>query len=156
MSIQQRLHDAWDSLRGMAAQARDEQGRFQHVESTRKTAPLPSILTPYRGINAANSLPKPTAANLRRFAETPVARRAINVVKDRIACMDWQVRVRRGFDPAAIPNVEARLQALRHALEEPNPGDSFRTLLEQVLEDVLVGGLRRGRDARDARRGQAV
>jgi hypothetical protein len=41
-------------------------------------------------------LPKPTQANLRRFAETPVVRRAINVIKDRIAAMDWQVRVRRG------------------------------------------------------------
>ena len=29
--------------------------------------------------------------NLRRFAETPVVRRAINVIKDRIAAMDWQV-----------------------------------------------------------------
>ena len=30
--------------------------------------------------------------NLRRFAETPVVRRAINVIKDRIAAMDWQVQ----------------------------------------------------------------
>jgi hypothetical protein len=37
--------------------------------------------------------------NLRRFAETPVVRRAINVIKDRIAAMDWQVRVRRGVRP---------------------------------------------------------
>ncbi len=41
-------------------------------------------------------LPKPTPMNLRRFAETPVVRRAINVIKDRIAAMDWQMRVRRG------------------------------------------------------------
>ena len=142
MGIKQRVQSAWDVLRGvdLEAQARDDQGRFMHVDSTRKTAPLPSILTPYRGINQTNTLPKPTAANLRRFAETPVARRAINVVKDRIASMDWQVRVRRGHDPAGIVNLEARLNALRHALEEPNPGDSFRTLLEQVVEDVLVGG----------------
>ncbi len=142
MGIKQRVQGAWDVLRGtdLEAQARDQQGRFLHVEGARKTAPLPSILTPYRGINAVNTLPKPTAANLRRFAETPVARRAINVVKDRIACMDWQVRVRRGYDPAAIENVEEKLRALRQGLEDPNPGDSFRTLLEQVLEDVLVGG----------------
>jgi hypothetical protein len=31
-----------------------------------------------------NLIPKPSPANLRRFAETPVARRAINVIKDRI------------------------------------------------------------------------
>ena len=130
MNFKQRLEGAWEVLRGVEAQA----------QTTRKTAPLPSILSPYRGINAVNTLPKPTAANLRRFSETPVARRAINVVKDRIACMDWQVRVRRGYDAAAIENVEAKLQSLRLSLEDPNPGDSFRTLLEQILEDVLVGG----------------
>jgi len=85
-------------------------------------------------------VPKPTAANLRRFAETPVARRAINIVKDRIASMDWQIRVRRGYEAAAIPEVQAKLNALRRALEEPNVSDSFRTLWEQVLEDTLVGG----------------
>jgi hypothetical protein len=48
-------------------------------------------------------LPKPTPMNLRRFAETPVVRRAINVIKDRIAAMDWQVRVRRGVKPGMWP-----------------------------------------------------
>ena len=65
----------------------------------RKTQPLPSILAPYQRPGQA-SLPKPTAANLRRFAEMPVARRAINIVKDQIASMDWQIRIRRGYDPA--------------------------------------------------------
>ena len=32
------------------------------------------------------------------------------------------------------------MRALRMALEEPNATDSMRTLLEQVLEDLLVGG----------------
>ncbi len=143
MGIKQRVQDAWDSLRGdvqVEAQARDDQGRFMHVDPTRKTAPLPSILTPYRGLGTSSMLPKPTAANLRRFAETPVARRAINVVKDRISSMDWQVRVRRGYNPAEIDGLEDKLNALRLSLEEPNPGDSFRTLIEQVIEDVLVGG----------------
>ena len=78
--------------------------------------------------------------NLRRFAEMPVARRAINIVKDQIASMDWQIRIRRGYDAASIPDAETRMNALRRALEEPNPSDSFRTLWEQVLEDTLVGG----------------
>jgi phage portal protein BeeE len=54
--------------------------------------------------------------------------------------MDWQVRVRRGVDPATLEDVDARLNALRAALEQPNASDSFRTLFEQVLEDTLVGG----------------
>jgi HK97 family phage portal protein len=69
-----------------------------------------------------------------------VARRAINIVKDQIASMDWQIRIRRGYDPASVVDAEPRMQALRRALEEPNRSDSFRTLWEQVLEDTLVGG----------------
>ncbi len=104
----------------------------------RKTLALPSILTPYR--TPSNALPKPTPVNLRRFAETPLVRRAINVLKDRIASLDWQVRLKRGFPMSDVANVGERMQALRRALEEPNASDSFRTLVEQVLEDALVGG----------------
>ena len=104
----------------------------------RKTLGLPSILTPYR--TPSNALPKPTPVNLRRFAETPLVRRAINVLKDRIASLDWQVRLKRGFSASEVANVRERMQILRRALEEPNATDSFRTLIEQVLEDALVGG----------------
>lgn len=99
---------------------------------------LSSIFAPFRTSGVQNALPRPTAANLRRFAETPVARRAINCIKDRIACMDWRIEER--------PNAEqsddraARIAALTSALEVPNESDSFRTLIEQILEDVLVGG----------------
>ena len=107
----------------------------------RKTAMLPSILSPYsQGRAGMNATPRPTAVNLRKFAETPVARRAINVVKDKIASMDWQVRIRRGYDAAEVPDAAARMNTLRQCLEEPNISDSFRTLFEQVLEDILVGG----------------
>ena len=145
MGLGDRVREARAALTDVDAQARktqarDAQGRFAEEPAARKTAPLPSILTPYRGIGQGPSVPKPTAANLRRFAETPVARRAINLVKDRVASMDWQVRVRRGYNTADVPHAEARMQALRQALEEPNAGDSFRTLIEQVLEDTLVGG----------------
>ena len=34
----------------------------------------------------------------------------------------------------------SRLSALRWMLEEPNSTDSFRTLMEQVIEDALTGG----------------
>jgi hypothetical protein len=85
-------------------------------------------------------IPNPTQANLRRFAETPVVRRAINVIKDRIVAMDWQVRVRRGAEAAEIGYVDRKLRALRRCLEEPNATDSLRTLLEQAIEDALTGG----------------
>ncbi len=105
-------------------------------EADRKTLALPAILTPLQF--PGHSLPKPTPANLRRFAETPIVRRAINVIKDRIAAMDWQIRIRRGVRDVSF--AERKLRALRRALEEPNPTDSFRTLIEQVIEDALTGG----------------
>jgi HK97 family phage portal protein len=48
--------------------------------------------------------------------------------------------VRRGYTAADVPDAAERIQALRRGLEEPNASDSFRTLIEQTLEDLLVGG----------------
>jgi hypothetical protein len=105
------------------------------ANAKRRTAALPSIFQP--GSSRAEGMPKPTPMNLRRFAETPVARRAINTVKDRIAGMGWRIQPRRGrlLDPA-----DTRIQVLTETLEGPNPDDSFRSFAEQVLEDVIVGG----------------
>jgi HK97 family phage portal protein len=115
---------------------------MEAVEGERKTLALPAILSPVQF--PGKLLPKPTPANLRRFAETPVVRRAINIIKDRVAAMDWQVRVRRdaytaGERPAAA-EIAARTAALRRMLEEPNPQDGFRALIEQAMEDALTGG----------------
>ena len=116
-------------------------GRSTHEDTasdaTRKSTALPMFLQPYSGPRA---LPKVTPANLRRFAETPIARRAINVIKDRIASLEWQVRLKSSVPAETVENLDAKLRALRLALEEPNASDTFRSLLEQVLEDALVGG----------------
>ncbi|HEX4021631.1 MAG TPA: phage portal protein [Acidobacteriaceae bacterium] len=106
--------------------------------AVRRTLPLPSILGPVRPPHAL--LPKATPANLRRFAETPLPRRAINVIKDRIASMDWQIRLRRGYTEARVTDAAQKMEVLRRTLEEPNNGDSFRSVIEQALEDALVGG----------------
>ena len=135
MGVRATVKGVWERLAGVEAAAGDA------TMGDRKTAMLPSILSPYQGGRVGqNALPKPTPANLRKFAETPVVRRAINVVKDKIASMDWQVRVRRGYDAATVVDAQARMNVLRRCLEEPNVSDSFRVLWEQVLEDLLVGG----------------
>ena len=111
---------------------------MDEAQAHRKSMALPMLLQPYSG--AQRALPKITPVSLRRFAETPVARRAINVIKDRIASLDWQVRLKRTVKAETVPELEAKLHVLRTSLEEPNASDSFRSLLEQVLEDALVGG----------------
>jgi HK97 family phage portal protein len=137
MRVAEAVKQAWHKVTGVQAHidARADDG-------TRKTVVAPlgvgSIFAPFRGGGVQNALPKPTAANLRRFAETPVARRAINCIKDKIACMDWRIELRPGADAKGYS--AQRIAALTRALETPNESDSFRTMMEQVIEDVLVGG----------------
>ena len=130
-----KLRDTFQQARQLLAGARkaDEVG---HAE--RKTKALPSILAPYQ--IPSRAMPKPTPANLRRFAETPVVRRAINIIKDRVASLDWQIRLKRDYSAGEVSYAKRRMKVLRYSLEHPNPSDSFRSLIEQVLEDALVGG----------------
>ena len=65
-----------------------------NIEQKRRTLALPNILTTYGP--RPGVMPKPTPANLRRFSETPVARRAINTIKDRVAGMRWRIQARPG------------------------------------------------------------
>jgi HK97 family phage portal protein len=69
-----------------------------------------------------------------------VARKAINTIKDRIAGMRWRIQPRPGRGPVAAPDSDLRIQILTDNFDAPNPDDSFRSLSEQVLEDVIVGG----------------
>jgi HK97 family phage portal protein len=137
VKVAEQLRQIWRQAAGDGRKANVAAGAAE-AEAERKTLALPAILSPVQ--LPGRLLPKPTPINLRRFAETPVVRRAINVIKDRIAAMDWQVRVRRGVKPADVTFASRKLQALRRTLEEPNAVDSFRTLIEQVIEDALTGG----------------
>jgi HK97 family phage portal protein len=110
-------------------------------EDKRRTVALPSILNQYgprQGVGSA--LPKPTPANLRKFAETPVARKAINTIKDRVAGMRWRVQARQGRSIDELERGAERVRVLTDIFEAPNADDSFRSFAEQVLEDVIVGG----------------
>jgi len=137
VKVGEQLRQMWRNATRHTDNASVAAGQME-AEAERKTLALPSILSPVPF--SGQHLPKPTPANLRRFAETPVVRRAINVIKDRIAAMDWQVRVRRGVKAEDVAFLSRKLRALRRILEEPNPTDSFRTLMEQVIEDALTGG----------------
>src|ERR1700691_703872 len=101
MNIRTIVKEAWHRL---AASGEATQG-------LRKTALLPAILSPWNQGRSGqqHATPKPTPANLRKFAETPIARRAINVVKDKIASMDWKIKLRRGYSAVEVPDAAARM-----------------------------------------------
>ena len=132
-----KIREQWKQALALLGAGRGEAGAKEET-AQRKTVALPSVLAPYSFPSRA--LPKPTPANLRKFAETPVVRRAINLIKDRVASMDWQVRLKRDHDPEKVAFAAKRAKILRQSLEFPNASDSLRTLLEQVIEDALVGG----------------
>jgi hypothetical protein len=133
MKITEAVRGAWRRVAGVSAGNSSMQ-----IEKRRRTSALPSIFNSYGPLSEA--MPKPTPYNLRRFSETPIARRAINCIKDRIAGMRWRVQPRQGYALEAIPNGAERVRLLTNNFDAPNPDDSFRTFSEQVLEDIIVGG----------------
>jgi Phage portal protein len=135
MKITEAVRGAWRRVAGVSSGA-----GASSTESLvkRRTSGLPSIFNSYGPLTEA--MPKPTPYNLRRFSETPVARRAINCIKDRIAGMRWRVQPRQGYSLESIPFGAERVRILTSNFECPNPEDSFRSFAEQVLEDVVVGG----------------
>jgi len=136
------VKQVWERVAGTPAGSIDaEAGERKTVATPLATGlGMSPIFSPFRGTGVQNTLPKPTAANLRRFAETPVVRRAINCTKDKIACMGWQITVAPGAGADTVGDRAERAQALTRAFMQPNATDSFRTLIEQVIEDTLVGG----------------
>jgi HK97 family phage portal protein len=133
MKITETLRGAWRRMAGVSSAA-----AAVGAEKKRRTSALPSIFNSYGPLNDA--MPKPTPYNLRRFSETPVARRAINCIKDRIAGMRWRIQPRQGYALETLPDGALRARILTDNLDAPNPDDSFRSLAEQVLEDIIVGG----------------
>jgi HK97 family phage portal protein len=138
VKVREQLREIWRQASRRSGHAGKDGAVSASADTERKTLALPSILSPVQF--PGQVMPKPTPTNLRRFAETPLVRRAINLIKDRIAAMDWQVRVRRDISPGDVADMHDKLRALRRVLEEPNAVDSFRTLIEQVIEDALTGG----------------
>lgn len=86
---------------------------------------------------AAKTLPKPTPRNLRMFSKTPYARRAINAIKLPVAMLDWEVSPLPGIDMNS--EMERQIAVATNCLTMPNTDDSFRSFIEQVLEDVFHG-----------------
>jgi HK97 family phage portal protein len=142
MGLGAAVRQVWERVAGVQAAA-SEVGERKTVAAPMGVGLVPSSLfapasARMWATGGHHALPKPTAANLRRFAETPVARRAINCIKDKIACMEWRIEVRPSCEVKGY--AAQRAASLTRALESPNETDSFRTMIEQVIEDVLVGG----------------
>jgi len=149
MNITERIRGALRRMSGQVSAGGEQAALAPQRRTTQVYSGLPELWP--TGAAGARTMPKPTPQNLRRFAEIPVARKAINTIKDRVAGMSWRVQPRAGRAllpehagysgrVAELSDRSERIRILTENLERPNPGDSFRSFAEQVLEDVLVGG----------------
>lgn len=93
----------------------------------------------------SSSLPKPGPFQLRRFSEIPPARRAINAICNPILDLGWDILpcddVLSDKKKEDWPeDMRQRIAIGTRCLQQPNNQDSWRVWLEQVLEDICVGG----------------
>lgn len=111
-------------------------GRPRH-EPTRETLPFPNLVQTGGVAGPMRMAIKPTPRHLRNFSRNVYARRAINAVKNPIALLEWEVKPKNGVQ--ITPELAAQIETATYCLEHPNADDSFRTWVEQVVEDVMHG-----------------
>ena len=93
--------------------------------------------SPYaRGANNGNQLAKRSVRQLRKWSRTnPWIRSAINLRRGQVSRAKWDIVA---VDSDGEPNVLA-VNVIKAKLREPNQrGDSFRSFIEPIVEDLLV------------------
>jgi hypothetical protein len=127
-----------DEFRAFFAKRFRNRGR-QAREPQRDTRVYPQLFQVGGGhrLGPRQSLPKPTPRNLRYFGRTPIARRAINAIKNPIVELEWEIVPK----PSVKLNAEIKrqIEIATACFMRPNNDDSFRTLLEQTIEDIICG-----------------
>ena len=105
----------------------------------RETQIYPRLMQVLSGqrIDKKQPVYKPTPWNLRSFARTPYARRAINAIKGPIAQLDWEVVPKDGVEMNS--ELQRQIDVVTRCLRSPNHDDSWRSLVERVVEDILSG-----------------
>jgi phage portal protein BeeE len=111
-------------------------------EPVRETRLYPRLMNVGGYTTREKPLIKPTAMNVRKFSRTPYARRAINTIKDPIGTLcdrgQWEIVPKPGV--ALTSEIKRQINITTSCLERPNRDDSFESLAEQTVEDILVCG----------------
>jgi hypothetical protein len=103
----------------------------------RRTWAYPALPEALHRLNQPLTKNQPYA--LRKFSETPIPRRAINLIKNGILSRDWEVRPVKDRDDMT-PEREKRIRIATECLKRPNNDDSFRDVFEAFIEDLIVTG----------------
>ncbi|QEH36518.1 Phage portal protein [Aquisphaera giovannonii] len=108
-------------------------------EPQRDTEVYPRIMQLLSGQRVGKGQPvfKPTPWNLRTFSTTPYARRAINTIKNPIAQLGWEVVPKKGVEENS--EIRRQCELVTTCLKSPNNEDSWRSLVEKVVTDIMLG-----------------
>ncbi|MDE2103023.1 MAG: phage portal protein [Patescibacteria group bacterium] len=110
-------------------------GDFNIVD--RRSWSFPTVPASLHRLNTP--LLKSVPYSARHFSETPIARRAINLLKNAVLALKWRVQPRPDLD-GYTDDQRARIGIVTHCLNHPNSVDSWHTLIEAVTEDIIMGG----------------
>ena len=80
---------------------------------------------------------KPSPKNLRYFSNTPMARRAINAIRNPLTQLDWEIAPNKGINLNS--ELERQIKVATTCLSLPNHDDSFNTLLMMLIDDICCG-----------------
>ena len=138
MKVGEQLREIW---RQATAARRDSAKRgldAADAEAERKTLALPAIMSPvqFPGRHRAQADAGESAAVCRDAGGAAGDQRDQGPHRGDGLAGAGAARCAAGD----VADAERKLRALRRTLEEPNAADSFRTLIEQVIEDALTGG----------------
>ncbi len=113
-------------------------GARRRIEPQRDTQVYARLMNIGGSSQRERPLIKPTPSNLRRFSKTPYARRAINRIKNPIAMLEWEVAPKNNVKLNSA--LQKQIDVAAACLGSPNQDDSFRTFVEQIVEDILTCG----------------
>jgi HK97 family phage portal protein len=75
---------------------------------------------------------------LRAFSETPIARRAIDYIRNQVSKLDWGIEA-KGTKKLTKSQLK-QIEIAKNVLANPNPDDNFMSFIGQLIEDMLVIG----------------
>ena len=83
-------------------------------------------------------LPKPTPYNLRRFGDTPVMRRPMNIIKNEVLALPHEFRPKKGVRMS--DEIRRQILVSSNIVDEPNLDDDYAAFWGASLDDQMLLG----------------
>ena len=127
------MASAWD---GLFRRVR-RRGKIPE-EPKRASLAWPNLSTLGQATPQANRVVyKPVPRNLRYFSRTPMARRAINAIRNPLMQIKWEIVPIKGVKLNS--ELKRQIDIATTCLSLPNDDDDFTTLMMQLVEDICCG-----------------